>query len=235
MLHSLAHQGISQGGLPADRRARARRRSSRRPSPTPSRRCAARPCSPRSSRPRGSSRPTATSSRRCRPRPRARARRPRSCSSTCEKAGRLDELREDLAQRAGDRPARRARDADLRRAGPGAREAVDPADKAAPTRPRRAVGRPARDDRPQRPSGSRGDDRPTAAGRRPLGSDLLALPPPAGIRADERNRSEDHEPPCPHGRRADVARRARVRHLLAACSTSGSSSSARPSTTRSPT
>ena len=35
--------GHLQGGLPADRRAATRTRSSRRPSPTPSRRCAARP------------------------------------------------------------------------------------------------------------------------------------------------------------------------------------------------
>ena len=35
--------GHQQGGLPADRRARGGRASSRRPSPTPSRRCAARP------------------------------------------------------------------------------------------------------------------------------------------------------------------------------------------------
>ena len=35
--------GHHQGGLPADRRPRGGRRSSRRPSPTPSRRCAARP------------------------------------------------------------------------------------------------------------------------------------------------------------------------------------------------
>src|SRR4051795_2025598 len=33
-------------------------------------------------------------------------------------------------------------------------------------------------------------------------------------RPDDRERSEDHEPPCPHGGGADVARRARLRHLL---------------------
>ena len=73
--------GHRQGGLPADRRARRGRRSSRRPSPTPSRRCAARPSSPRSSRPRTSSPPRATSSTRCRRPPRASARRPRSCAT----------------------------------------------------------------------------------------------------------------------------------------------------------
>ena len=58
--------GDLQGGLPADLRARPRRRCSTRPSPTPSARCAARRCSPRSSRPRRSSPPTASCSTRCR-------------------------------------------------------------------------------------------------------------------------------------------------------------------------
>ena len=45
---------------------------------------------------------------------------PEKLRERLEKAGRLDDLREDLAQRAADRPARRARDSDIRRAGPGA-------------------------------------------------------------------------------------------------------------------
>ena len=42
-VHQLGAPGHLEGRLPADRRARPRTRSSRRPSPTPSRRCSARP------------------------------------------------------------------------------------------------------------------------------------------------------------------------------------------------
>ena len=199
MLHSLGHQGIAKDDLPADRRQGRGRDRSTRPSPTPSRRCAARPCSPRSSRPRRSSRPTATSSTRCRPsaareehdaREAARAPREGRAASTT--------LREDLAQRAGDRPAGRERDADHRRAGPGARQAVD----AGPTR-----------QRPTRPHGcwTPGSRRPRARrhalghetvrlapGGRSVGSEpLLGCRPPAGIRPDERNEARTMSPLVP--------------------------------------
>ena len=104
MLHSLAHQGISRDAylrIAGQRRGRDRRAA---PSPTPSRRCGARPCSRRSSRLRASSPATTRCSRRS-SRPPAtgwvgpdRSRR-RSCSSGCKSSGRIETLKEDLAQR----------------------------------------------------------------------------------------------------------------------------------------
>ena len=59
---------------------------------------------------------------------RAAAHEPEKLRKRLEQSGRLDELREDLAQRAGRRPARRARDADRAGAGRGARQALDAGD-----------------------------------------------------------------------------------------------------------
>ena len=167
--------------------AETRRRSSRRPSPTPSRRCAARPSSPRSSRPRASSRPTATSSTRCRRPPRASGTTPeklrdqpregrppgRRCARTSPSAPAIDLLAESA-------------DADLRRAGPGARQAVDAgADKAATSAPRDGSGRPARGISARPPSNA-ARNRPTA--RRTAGRSVARLP-----RQQERTRRRENE------------------------------------------
>ena len=77
--------------------AARRRRSSRPARRTPPRRCAARPCWPRSSRPRGSSRPRRSCSRPSARPPRADS--PKKLLERLKSAGRLDALKEDLAQR----------------------------------------------------------------------------------------------------------------------------------------
>ena len=104
----------------------ARRRSSRRPSPTPSRRSSARPCSRPSSRPRASSRPTTTCSRRSSRRPSASPPRPRSCSSSSRRPAGCDALRATSPPVRPSTCVAESRQADLRRAGAGAREALDP-------------------------------------------------------------------------------------------------------------
>ena len=78
--------------------ARPRTRSIEEAKPDAERRCAARPCWPRSSRPSASSPPTRSCSRRS-PRRRPRARQPEKLLERLRKTGRLDSLKEDLAQR----------------------------------------------------------------------------------------------------------------------------------------
>ena len=105
--------------------------------------------------------------------------------------------------------------------------------------PRRAADR-----RPARPlsrSSAPPDGRPERSGpARPVAT--LARPSAgAGLshreehRTDAAKRSEDHEPPCPHGGRADVARRARLRHLLPAAQRAHHLPGDARWTTRSPT
>ena len=91
--------GDLEGDVPPDLRRRPRRTSSPRRGPTPSRRCAARPSSPPSSRPRAST-PSdgdvldalgASAAR--------ESTTPEKLRDKLEKNGRLDELKDDLAQR----------------------------------------------------------------------------------------------------------------------------------------
>ena len=200
MLHSLVAPGHLARGLPADRRARPRRRCSPRPSPTPSRRCAARPCSPRSSRPRASSPSDDDVLDALQADRRAREHDAREAArAPATRPGASTTLREDLASAPGDRPDRRA----ARSRSPS-------------SRPRRArsCGRPSKaDDARGRGAGARRSDRGLAAEVRGGTPEPVARLRPAGIRAREAKQSEDHEPTCPDGRRADLARRARVRHL----------------------
>ena len=90
--------GDQQGGLPADLRPRARTRSSRPARRTPPRRCAARRCSPRSSRPRASSPPRRSCWRPSATTPSAPD-RAKKLLERLKSSGRLDSLKEDLAQR----------------------------------------------------------------------------------------------------------------------------------------
>ena len=100
MLHSLSHQGIDRETYLRHLRPRPRRRRSSRPSRTPSRRCAARRCWPRSPRPSRSSRPRRRCSRRSREaRARASSVSPKKLLERLKSNGRLDSLKEDLAQR----------------------------------------------------------------------------------------------------------------------------------------
>ena len=86
-------------GLPADRRARASRRSSPRWRPKPSWRCAARRCSPPSSPPRASSPPSEELLEALAPTAEREGIEPEQLLEQLRDAGRLEELREDLAAR----------------------------------------------------------------------------------------------------------------------------------------
>src|SRR4051812_23837648 len=86
--------------------------------------------------------------------------------------------------------------------------------RASPRAPESNSGPPVRNDPApidaRRPAG-------VESGKRRLVGSFEPSPPgfgPAGRNPNRRaKQSEDHEPPCPHGGRADVARRARLRHL----------------------
>ena len=117
--------GDPEGGLPADRR-QDRGRDDRREPRAPSATCGARPCSPPSSRPRASSRPTRSCSRRSSAPPPPSSTTPKKLLERLRSSGRLDSLREELAQRKAIDLIADVRQADLGRAGAGAQEALDP-------------------------------------------------------------------------------------------------------------
>ena len=140
--HALATRGSRR--RPTSRSpARARTRSSPRTASRPAATCAARPCSPPSSRPRASRPPTRSCSSRSSAPPPPSARSPKKLFERLRSSGRLDSLRDELAQRkAIDRIADSAKPISVEQAQ--AREKLwTPGRRRARKRPRRAVsGRP---------------------------------------------------------------------------------------------